>query len=395
MGNKLKFYFLNTLWNLVFLVTGGAVLQTVLLEIGFGEEITNHFFAIMQAVQISTIILFSFWSDSVKNIIRVYGLCHASVVPLLTFLLIMCAGRMQYSSTIYILLLGVGIFFNIFYGIYTVISLKVPYLIMDMHDYARVSAVAGLLGGALALGYSSLLSFLQFHVDFFRLMSAVYAITFLLLIGCTTASFMLKKTHHKEPNKSVSSKRIHFLTYKPFTSLIVPNIIRGFSSGILGMAVTIGYYVGKLDSQSASVLVVIGNLVTILGCAVYSLIAGKISERGIILFAAAGVCIFMPMMTAFSSTVTFLLFYGIAFFFRVFVDYGIPVAVTRIVQYETMGQYSAGRMLLNSLGTMLAGFLCVPMFRLFGVNITMVISAAMQLITGISYYTYMKKNNIR
>lgn len=395
MGNKIRFYFTNVLWNLVFMVSGGAVLQTVLLEIGFGEEITNHFFAIMQIVQIGTILLFSFWSDRVKNVIKAYGLCHAGVIPLLAFLLILCAGRSQYNGTLYVLLLGVGTFFNIFYGVSTVIALKLPYLIMDMHDYARVSAFTGLLGGLVALGYSFLLSFLQFRFDFFRLMSGVYTLTFLLLIGCMVATLTLKKTHHIETNKRGTAKQINFLTYKPFSSLIIPNVIRGFSSGILGMAVTVGYYVGSLNSQSASVLVVLGNLVTIFGCAVYSLIAGKVNERTIIFVSAAGVCIFMPMMTVFSTTATFLVFYSIACFFRVFVDYGIPVAVTRIANYENMGQYSAGRMLLNSLGTMLSGFLCVPMFRLLGVNTTMVISAVMQLITGIAYYTYMKKNNIR
>ncbi len=395
MGNKTRFYFISILWNLVFMVSGGAILQTVLLEIGFGEENTNQFFAIMQAVQIGTILLFSFWADRVKKVIRAYGLCHASVIPLLALALIICSSRTQYNGTMYILFLSAGIFFNIFYGVSTVIALKLPYLIMDMHDYARVSAVTGLLGGIVALGYSSLLSYLQFRLDFFQLMSGAYALTFLLLMGCMIATFTLRKTHHVEVSKRRPAAQINYFTYKPFSKLIIPNVIRGFGSGILGMAVTVGYYVGSLNSQSASVLVAIGNLVTILGCAVYSLIAGKVNERTIILASAAGVCIFMPMMTVFSTTATFLVFYGIACFFRVFVDYGIPVAVTRIANYENMGQYSAGRMLLNSLGTMLSGFLCVPMFRLFGVNITMVISAVMQLITGISYYTYMKKNNIR
>ena len=395
MGNKLKYYLENILWSLVFMVSGGAVLQTVLMEIGFGEETTNHFFAIMQIVQIGTILLFSFWSDRVKNVIRAHGLSHAGVIPLLVFLLIFCLSRAQYNTTVYILILCVGIFFNISYGIYAVIALKLPYLIMDMGEYAKVSAFTGLLGGLAALGYSSLLSFLQFRFDFFQLMSVVYGVTFLLLVGCLIAAMTLKKTHHIELNKRGPVKRINFLTYKPFSSLIIPNVIRGFSSGILGMGVTIGYYIGNLDSQSASVLVVVGNLVTILGCAVYSLVAGKVSERTIILVSSAGVFLFMPLMTAFSTTGTFLVFYGIACFFRVFVDYAVPVAVTRIARYETVGQYNAGRMLLHSLGTMLSGFMCVPMFRLLGVNAAMAISAAMQLITGISYYVYMKKNNIR
>ena len=95
-----------------------------------------------------------------------------------------------------------------------------------------------------------------------------------------------------------------------------------------------------------------------------------------------------------NSTVLFLLFYGIAYFFVNMISYAVPVAVVKIADYEIMGQYSAGRMLLNTLGTSIAGFVCIPMFKLFGPLISIIISAALQLFSGFSYYLYMKKNSI-
>ena len=101
------------------------------------------------------------------------------------------------------------------------------------------------------------------------------------------------------------------------------------------------------------------------------------------------------MVTIFDSTVAFLAFYGIAWFMVVFINYAVPVAVTKIADYDTMGRYSAGRMLINNAGNMLAGFLCVPLFQLIGVQLTMFIFAGLQLVSGSCYYIYMKKNNIR
>ena len=73
---------------------------------------------------------------------------------------------------------------------------------------------------------------------------------------------------------------------------------------------------------------------------------------------------------------------------------GVPFILTKVIDYNVMGQYSAGRMLLNTLGTSLAGFLCIPMFRVMGVIPALALSGGLQLLSGIGYYivlTRMKK----
>ena len=62
---------------------------------------------------------------------------------------------------------------------------------------------------------------------------------------------------------------------------------------------------------------------------------------------------------------------------------------------ETVRKFGRIDVLINNAGNMLAGFLCVPLFRLMGVQLTMFLFAGLQLISGICYYIYMKKNNIR
>jgi hypothetical protein len=64
--------------------------------------------------------------------------------------------------------------------------------------------------------------------------------------------------------------------------------------------------------------------------------------------------------------------------------------VTKIADYDIIGQYSAGRMLLNTLGTSIAGFVCIWLFDRIGVVATMAMSGGLQLFSGVGYYVYLK-----
>lgn len=185
------------------------------------------------------------------------------------------------------------------------------------------------------------------------------------------------------------------LKYKPFTILIPANLLRGFCAGVIGMTVTIGYYSDCLDSSSASVLVVITNIITFLGCTVYSKVSSKPHDRLTILISSIAVVLFLPAMLFFKSTAAFLIFYGITYFFVVHINYAVPVAVTRLVPYEISGKYNAGRMLLNTLGTSLASALCIPMFDIIGAIPTLILCAAMQLVSGVMYYYVLKAERLK
>ena len=60
------------------------------------------------------------------------------------------------------------------------------------------------------------------------------------------------------------------------------------------------------------------------------------------------------------------------------------------MDYKIAGQYSSGRMLLNTLGVSLAGFVSIPMFRAIGVVPTLVIAGAMQVISGTGYFMVLR-----
>ena len=394
MGNIKKLYLSSIVWNLILMVAGGSILQTVLLETGLSEDRTNQFFAIMQFVQVGTIILSASYADKVKNLIKTYAHCHWLTIPLILSLILLCTFRLTIRPAVYVGLLATGIFFNIAVGLANIFSYKVPYLIMDMNQYGKVIARSGVLIGVFCFLASTLLSSLQTRFSFIPLMQVIYWISLALL---PIYIFLLHSYKEIQPipnSATAKTEKFHFLTDKTFSALIIPNLIRGFNLGIINMAVTIGYYAGYLDSRSASILVVISNLVVIGANAVYAWLAGRYSDKYTILISSIAVFLFMPMMFLLKTTTGYLLFYGISFFLVTIIGNAVPVAVTKIADFRTMGQYTAGRMVLNTLGSTLAGFACVPMFRLMGVLPSIIIAAAFQLLSGLAYYFYMQKNKI-
>ena len=69
----------------------------------------------------------------------------------------------------------------------------------------------------------------------------------------------------------------------------------------------------------------------------------------------------------------------------------VPVMVLRIVDYDTVGQYTAWRMMIHTSGTAIAGFICIPMLEMFGGIVTLASAGIMLLICAIAYYIIEKQ----
>ena len=59
MSNKAKYYISSVLEQIMLVFVSGAVLQTVLLEMGLSPEMTNQFTSIQTGVQVVAITIFS------------------------------------------------------------------------------------------------------------------------------------------------------------------------------------------------------------------------------------------------------------------------------------------------------------------------------------------------
>ena len=384
MDNRVKYYFHTVLMSLIVMMLSGSVLQTVLIENGIGENGVNVFLSFMQIVQVAAILGFMRFSDSVKKVIKVSAWTAVLFLPLtamLTFITLF-----QKGVVMNVLLYFFGIVMNVSVGVYNVLSYKLPYHIMPMTLYGKILSRGGMLIGIVCALYSVFISFLQMKAGYYQAMRILYIFTMLFIMGYVIATLRFKEIAFKADTEQ--TERVNILRYKPFTRLVVPNLLRGFSLGTINIAVTVGYYIGVLDVESAGITVIITNVMTVIGCMAYSITVNKVPDKRILLLTSIFAAVFM-VLSVFGGTKGFLVFYAIAFFFVTVINYAVPVAVTKIVDYSVMGQYSAGRMLLNTVGTAVAGFVCVPLIDLIGALGLMIVAGSAQILSGIGYYIYM------
>ncbi len=395
-SNIRRFYTYSVMWSLVVLVTSGSVAQTFLLECGFPEKNVTSLISFMQIVQVLTIFFFSKWSDKVRSVVKSMAGAHFLDIPICVFLLALCFIPVENSQWIFILLLAVGALYSISVGINNVLVYKLPYHIMDMSYYARYIAVSGALIGIVSVVFSVLSHYAQNAFGFMTAMRGLYFLIVLLWIVMMISAYSMKEQKVSAPTKT--AEKINLLKYGPFVKLILPNVLRGFALGIVGMGITIGYYAELIDGKSANYVIIITNALTIVGSFAFSKIAKYVKDKNIILLCSAVIAATLPFLTV-GGTAAFLAVYSVMYFFLIILNNAVPVTVTKIIDYKVAGQYSAGRMLLNTLGTSAAGFLCVPLFDAVGVVPTMIITAILQILSGIGYYavliTINRKNNIK
>ena len=172
--------------------------------------------------------------------------------------------------------------------------------------------------------------------------------------------------------------------------MIIPNVLRGFCAGMVGMAITIGYFTGLIDGSTANYVIIITNIMHIVSSFAFAKISQTIPDKYVILGTSLLVAVLLSMMTL-SNTTVFLIIYTVLYFFYNVLNNAVPVTVAKIVDYKIAGQYSSGRMLLNTLGVSIAGFVAIPMFKAIGVVPTLVIAGVMQVLSGVGYYWVLKK----
>ena len=388
MNNETKLHIQWILNALIVFILNGTLLQTFLLENGLDEQTVTFSLSVLQIVQMLTIFLFSGIVDKMKRIKKLTAFSFLICVPMNVYFLWL---SFVPGARTPIPFLALGSAFNIFLGLYNVISYKLPYSVIEIERYGIFTAYSGLFCGVISFIASVGIVALQSFFSYFAVMRAMYILS---LIFTTLALIITLSMKENQPPiiKERTKYAGNILKYKPFTALIIPNILRGFCFGMLGMASTIGYFTGDINSTSASVLVTVTTISSISGSLVYTALASKVREKNIINFSSILIFISMSLMVAFNNTVSFIVFYGLAYFFLHLINTAVPIVVVKIVDYDIVGQYSGWRMLLHTLGISLSGFVCIPLFNLIGVFPTMLLSGATQLVSGIAYHLYLTKS---
>lgn len=389
--NEYKYYLNTALWHIVTMMINGSVLQSCMLEIGIGAGRVSFFVSAMQIIQVAVMLSISKYTEKIKKIFPVYAL--TSIVQLLVsgVMLFMCYVSNINVDIKYYVIFVVAMVANIAFGIYNVISYMIPYRIMDMDRYGFVMGVSGTVCGVVGILFSAVLAFFLERYAYIDVIKVFYvaAIVFTVIVAIIIMSF---RDNGYKSNK-IGNDKIKLFRYKPFTSLIIPNLLRGFNSGAILLLLTIGYHVEIIDSVSSGYFVVITNAAMILSCVFYSYLAHFNRDKWIIGISSIIVAVFLPFICVGGNTTIFLSVYAVVYFVFNLINYSVPVLVTKMVGYEIIGQYSSWRMLLHTLGGAVAGVLCIPMIDILGIVPALIIIGAMQLVSGGTYFICAMKND--
>lgn len=383
MSQRTKYIFSQIFWSFLTALFAGSVLQTFLLENSFSEEKVSLFVSVLQLIQIATIFCFSAFADHTKSVIRSIAVIHFLFIPFFSVMIAVCiSGKCNYW-----LFLAVAVIAYIASGFYNILYYKLPYHIMDMKYYGGWTGVSCAWAGVFMCGFAVSLSFLQQRLGYLPAMQWIGLAGLVVAIGSVILILSFQRVHNPQYEKK--TEKISLLHYKPFTRLIIPNLLRGFCTGLVGMAVTIGYFTDKLNVTSANYLLIITQTVSIPASILYTKLAGK--EKKLLLFTGVIIAVGLALMPLF-GTVCYLAFYGVVYFCISVVNMAVPVLVADIIDYQIAGQYNGWRMLLHSAGNLSASSLCVILLKGIGAFGTLTLAGLCQLGCGIYYYIYCNRH---
>lgn len=391
MNNNKKYYLQQAAASIVSLLVTNSMIQAYLLQCGISEERVALYLTVMQIVNAGITFLLTFFIDRIKNVLKVYSYLTLSQSVLLTTLIFFCLNQGTSTDIKFFSILAAGCISNIMAGIAGVLGYKVPYHIINIEEYGAISGKCGILIGVTGTLMSLIISFFQASFDYFSTMfyfllfgAAMMVMSFIVVLSYKPLPIALNSQRTR--NKS----KINILTYKPFYILLIPNLLRAYCEGILFACVTVGSLLNITNASSGAIITTITQVATLLGCVIFTLIVSRIKLGIIMLVSSIFMLMAGPIMLTGNITV-FYVMYFIVFIFDVFIQYSVPVAVTKIVDYNAIGQYTTFRMLFHTLGLVIANATVIPLVRTIGGPLTMLLATLGMLTLGIVYYLYMKK----
>ncbi len=391
LSNELKLYTSDALYQAVLLITTGPLLQTFMLEMGISADVVSRTVSVFQVVQGSIMLLCASLTEKIRNVPKV---CAALALNPLCLLLVMLffsiTGAENAIPGAYVAVLVGGCITNVLLGLYNVLVYKRPYHIMDMSEYGRITANGSVIIGIFGMLISFLLTFCLGNFSYFYVIRGFSGAGTALVIAAAIVAVSFRKIENSKSYTKPQEEKMNLFRYKPFYILFVPNLLRGIGTGVFGVAVTIGYYFGVINSVTSSFINIAMYVGTILSGVLYVRIARKWDNAKMILAFSVLSALSLPLMLIGKNAVIFIAGYAVSYLAINIFGTAIPVSVPEFVDYHVMGRYTAWRMMLHTVGIAIGGFL-VPIFlKSIGGIPTLLFAGSLNVITGVGYYCYLK-----
>lgn len=390
MSNKAKYGLGTVLYSILIMFCTGSLLQAFLLECGFTENQVYLYNAMIQGIQVAVMIFSIFFSDYIKKLTRAVGWMHLSWLLLLFALLFLILNREGNIVVSIIVLFSVSFLVYCVYGLQTVEAYRLPYSIMDIKDYGRVTGIVIGISGAICFVVSLLHTYLVTHFDFYNISIVFFVLSIVCCVGSAFSYFTMKERKILELKQQSAHRGLSVFKNKHTYWLLFPNFTRGFATGVVSLLTVIGFSKGLLNNNIAPYMNVALQVATLVGNLIFAFACRKVSSKKLLVIGTVFFCALLPLSILRGTTIDFIIIYALVQFFLIIINIAIPVLVTEIIPYEQIGAFTAIRMAVFTLGSTVASLLMDLLISGLGYMWLLILASFMQLLCGVGYYIVRK-----
>lgn len=385
-NNKILEVIISSLRAVALLCITGTLMQTFIETLNFDSSLNYLHTTLLQASNVSTIILCSRFADR-GNIIKRIAIIQVPCGILFLLYIPLCIMK-NASIEAYTLLLITGLAQSAILGLHTVYSYKMPYFIFHADEYGPITAVIGIISSLVSLGISFLFTKLTTYFEYKVIMLFAFLISalFMIISGILFShqkSLIDIDSVQIQTNNSKKTSLLEVFKYPLFFKLLPANLFRGFASGVTTVLAIIAFDLG-FNEQATSMMVTLQYIALLSGCTIFGFVSRYLSSR-IAIFAGSLTFLLFPLMLIPNKSV-FLISYTIIIFGRTMIEYGIPAVLIKVVPLKIAGPYNAWRMILHNTGTLTGTSLAA----ILSPNLLFIIAIITQLISGL-YYILLKE----
>lgn len=387
--NTVSYISYNVITATLLIFSNGALIQTFLLSMGVSESKIGYFSSVYNFTQVLTMIFCSLISDRIKNIKKMIALCSLPQIFFYVAMAFFCIYDAN-TDTVFITALITLFLLGIFLGIINVLIYKLPYIIMDINSYGRVTSIIGIFSGILGVAVSAGVKLLIDSYEYKTVMLLCFVACAVLLIASFAMVMCLKVVNDGEydGNEPKKAKFYDVFKHKSFIFLSPANIFRGLAAGITAMIPVFAVRQMKADAGMTASMVVVSNVANIVCCFGYMLAMNYIKPNLLCFITSVVTLVPLIGMAFTDSWMAYLILYSIYNIGIFGFSMAVPVYVTKIVPYSIMGSYTSWRMMLTTGGTALGSLLSGVLISKISIAGIMLLAVALQFFSGLIYGLY-------
>ena len=383
--NRVLYFIFNTLYTTGFMFCSGTVLHTFMLSAGMSDAEVSAYSAVTQFVQAVVIFMMAFYADKIRKALKLYIAIVLSVA-LISVSLVVCVFIRSDVTAVKILIFASSVIVYFLMGVRNGIDYRIVYELFDMNSLGKLMGAAIAVSGVVSFGASMLYSYTAARFDYYDVMTVFFILSALMIIGSAIVCASYKKINEMPVAEKRRGLDLSAFKNRTTRALALPSLFRGFANGIIVLITVAGFSGGILDIRSSTYVSIITQAATFLGNIAFAMICRRMSNKTSLLLSSILMAVAMPISVLHSDLAEFLTAYAFAYFAYMIVSIAIPMLACEIIPYEQIGSFTCIRMMLFTLGSVIASVAYKPLADLVGFFALFAIGGVFQALCGVMHY---------